>query len=91
MRGIVKIAANLIRYVIVAATLSIVGCATHEPPQPLLEPVVQEPVEFIPAPEPIPGPVEIIPVIPEPPVLPGAAIVLTNTQPAHADVAQETP
>jgi ABC-type uncharacterized transport system substrate-binding protein len=89
MRGIEKIAAKLLRGAIIATALSCAACATFEPQQPEPEPVVHEPVEIIPAPEPTPAPVEIIPVVPDSTALPSVAIVLTNTQPAYADVAAE--
>ena len=89
MRGIEKIAAKLLRCAIVATALSCAACATLEPRQPEPEPVVHEPIEIIPAPEPTPEPVEIIPIVPEPTALPSVAIVLTNMQPAYADVATE--
>jgi ABC-type uncharacterized transport system substrate-binding protein len=87
MRGIDKIAADLLRYFVVAMALVVSGCATFNPAQP--EPVVHEPVEIIPAPEPTPEPVEIVPDDSKPSPLPPVAIVLTNTQPAYADVARE--
>ena len=70
-------------------TLLFAGCGIL---QPAVEPVVEEPVEVAaappvedvaPAPSPEPKPA------PPPPVLPAVAIVLTNQQPAFADVARE--
>ena len=66
------------------------GCGTV---QPAPEPVVEKPVEAtagprvvdaIPEPEPTPEPKRV----PPPPALPAVAIVLTNQQPAYADVAR---
>ena len=70
---------------LLAVTL-VAGCASAPPP---LEPVVQEPIVIIEEPpvtveEPA---VQVEP--PAPPPLPPVAIVLTNSQPAYADVATE--
>ena len=68
------------------AAMLFAGCTTV---QPVPEPVTNEPVVVItePTPEPAKPPAPIKP--PAPPPLPSVAIVLTNSQPAYADVATE--
>lgn len=60
-------------------------------PQPEPAPVPVEPEIVIVSPQPVPAPDVHIPDpdVPAPPRLPPVAIVLTNTQPAYADVARE--
>jgi len=67
---------------LLAAAVLFAGCAT-----PLPEPVAQEPVDVVVEPPPIkPQPK---PQVAKPVPLPPIAIVLANSQPAYADVAQE--
>lgn len=65
------------------------GCQALPPPAP---PPVEEPVEIVVDEPPVvrvePAPEPVIPE-PEPPPLPPVSIVLTNSQPAYADVARE--
>jgi ABC-type uncharacterized transport system substrate-binding protein len=73
---------------LVLVAMLFAGCGILQPPLP---PPVEEPIEIIVAEPPV---VEVQP-LPEPeiqepaPPLPFVAIVLTNSQPAYADVAQE--
>ena len=71
---------------LVVAVMLFAGCTTVQPPR---EPVVEGPIEVTPE----PGAAHVEPVppkkIPAPPPLPPVAIVLTNNQPAYADVARE--
>jgi hypothetical protein len=73
---------------LVLVALLFAGCGTLQPPLP---PPVEEPIEIVVA-EP---PVDEVQPLPEPevqeppPPLPFVSIVLTNSQPAYADVAQE--
>ena len=71
--------------------VSLGGCSTlappEMPPQPEPEPVVVAPApEPVPVAQPRPEPAVVPPVLP---ALPPVAIVLTSTQPAYADVAEE--
>lgn len=82
-----------LRIAAMLAALSVSGCTTFAPqdipPPPDPDP---EPVAVVPAPEPVPLPPtrpEPAVVPPAPPALPPVAIVLTSTQPAYADVAEE--
>jgi len=80
-----------LRLAAILAALSLPGCSTFAPPEipPAPDP---EPVTVTPSPEPVPAkppraePVEVPPVQP---ALPPVAIVVTSTQPAYADVAEE--
>jgi ABC-type uncharacterized transport system substrate-binding protein len=65
------------------------GCATHN--LPVEPPAAEEPVVVISEPPPTPPPAEEVSPepVPAPPPLPAVAIVLTNSQPAYADVALE--
>lgn len=71
------------------AAMLFAGCATQD--LPLEPPVAEEPVVVISEPAPAPPPVEAAPAepVPAPPPLPAVAIVLTSSQPAYADVADE--
>jgi ABC-type uncharacterized transport system substrate-binding protein len=71
---------------VLLAAMLFAGCTTV---QPLPEPVDDEPVVVITEPSPVPAkpPAPVKP--PAPPPLPTVAIVLTNSQPAYADVARE--
>jgi ABC-type uncharacterized transport system substrate-binding protein len=64
--------------------LFVAGCATAPPPP---EPVVDEPVVVVPSPSVAKKPEPVKPPPPQP--LPSVAIVLSNSQPAYADVANE--
>lgn len=71
---------------VLLAAILFAGCTTV---QTVPEPVTEEPVVVItePAPVPVDPPAPVTP--PALPPLPSVAIVLTNSQPAYADVAQE--
>lgn len=92
MRRIDKLARGSVRCALVCAALAFSGCSLLTPqPEPQPEPVVHEPEVIIESPPPIAKPKTRIPdpVVPEAPPLPAVAIVLTSSQPAYADVAQE--
>lgn len=83
-----------LRPAIVFATMAVAGCSLLAPqPEPETEPlpVEIEPVVIIEAPQPVAEPKIQIPeyVAPEPVKLQPVAIVLSNSQPAYADVAHE--
>ena len=72
---------------LILVAMLFVGCETLQPPvpPPIEEPIevtVEEPPVVTVAPEPKPE-------VPEPPPLPPVSIVLSNSQPAYADVARE--
>jgi ABC-type uncharacterized transport system substrate-binding protein len=69
---------------VLLVAMAFAGCTTV---QPVPEPVTDEPVVVVTEPSPVPvePPVTVKP----PPPLPSVAIVLTNSRPAYADVAQE--
>ena len=72
---------------LVLAAMLFAGCQAMPPPAPPVEEppeVVVEPPVVTAEPEPEPEPV-----VPAPPPLPPVSIVLTNNQPAYADVARE--
>ena len=73
---------------LILVTMLFAGCqALPPPPPPVEEPVevvVEEPPVVVVEPKPEPKPVP-----PAPPPLPPVSIVLTNSQPAYADVADE--
>jgi ABC-type uncharacterized transport system substrate-binding protein len=91
MLGMRKIHAQmpgLARFVIAVTALTLSACSTYAPlPEPVDEQpeiVIEPPIATV---EPDSPPRPIKP--PEPPRLPQVAVVLTNSQPVYADVAQE--
>ena len=75
--------------ILLLATMLFAGCAMQNLP---VEPAAEEPVVVVVAEEPPPAPAEEMPPARPPapaPPLPAVAIVLTNSQPAYADVARE--
>jgi len=80
MRKINKLARGLVRSTIVVVSLALTGCSFLESLR-TTAPIVHEPVVTIPAPPTVS--------LPAPTPLPPVAIVLTNGQPAYANVARE--
>ena len=72
---------------LIVVAMLFAGCETLQPPIP---PPVEDPVEITVEEPPVASVVpEPEPEVPAPPPLPPVSIVLTNSQPAYADVAQE--
>ena len=79
---------RVVRWAIVALALVAAGCATHAP-EPAAEPGVEGHPEIVFEPPLEEIEVETLARTPLPPILPPVAIVMTNAQPAYADVARE--
>jgi ABC-type uncharacterized transport system substrate-binding protein len=85
MRRIETLSKELLRHAIIVAALIFSGCSILAP-EP--DPIVHEPIIIIEPPPPVTEPDVSIP-HPAPPQLPAVAIVLTNSQPAYANIARE--
>ena len=90
MGRIERLARGSVRCTLVVAAVAFSGCSILAP-QPEQAPIAQEPEIVVESAPPITEPKTLTPdpAVPAPPPLPAVAIVLTSSQPAYADVAQE--